>query len=97
MHKPGEFPNFFLPNGRVCGVEIPVTRWRKPAGSVSAIWQFKPMTPKLQEELVDLLADLIVADLRAHPPSSHDEAPQPTCHPEPQTKSRPRRRSKRRA
>jgi hypothetical protein len=93
MYLPGEFPNFFLPLGRVFGVEIPVTRHRKHAGSLLATWQLKPMTPELRRELADRLADALVADFLAHPPSAPENTSQATT---PQTSSakqaNPRRR-----
>ncbi len=74
MYSGDGFPNFFLPIGRVFGAEIPVTRRGKPNGTVLMAGQFKRMTPEVREELIDLLVDLLVADLRAHPPKEPAEA-----------------------
>lgn len=63
MYYSGDFPNFFLPVDRVFGFEIPVTRRGKPNGSMLVTGQLKRMTPQLREELVDLLADMLVAEV----------------------------------
>lgn len=76
MYLGAGFPNFFLPIGRVFGAEIPVTRRGRPNGSVLMTGQFKRMTPELREQIVDLLADARVVDLRAHPPEKRAEAPE---------------------
>src|SRR2546427_6940682 len=63
MYYSGDFPNFFLPVDRVFGFEIPVTRRGEPNGSMLVTGQLKRMTPQLREELVDLFADMLVADV----------------------------------
>ena len=63
MYYSGDFPNFFLPVDRVFGFEIPVTRRGKPNGSMLVTGQLKRMTPQLREELADLVADMLVADV----------------------------------
>jgi hypothetical protein len=77
MHRLGEFPNFYLPIGRGFGAEIPVTKRRKPAGSVWMTGQFKPMTPALEKEIVRLLADMLVTAYKAEQQKRMEVATQP--------------------
>ena len=75
MHYSGDFPNFFLPVDRVFGFELPVTRRGKPNGSMLVTGQLKRMTPQLREELVDLLADMLVAEFTSRGSSSMPATP----------------------
>ena len=74
MYLPGDFPNFFLPVGRVFGVEVPVTRYRKPSGSMLVTGQFKPMTRALRENLAEILADALVEEVERQSINEVDDA-----------------------
>jgi hypothetical protein len=95
MYLGTDFPNFFLPLGRVFGAEIPVTKRGKPNGSVLMTGQFKRMTPELEHEIAGLLADMLVKDYLAQPPDQRaTNAPPLAKGPSPQEKANRKKRRK---